>query len=99
MRSNRRGRFMPLVCLLNRRFQSVWRSRRRTAICAASNGVIGQGAGALCLVGGGHVERLDCNLAQDDPGEREGDAGRRVVEMGEHQEVPSVEANRVQGFV
>ena len=57
-------------------------------------------AGSRCpLVGGGHVERLDCNLAQDDPGEREGDAGRRVVEMREHQEVPTVEANRVQGFV
>ena len=47
------------------------------------------------LVGGGHVERLDCNLAQDDPGEREGDAGRGVVEMGKHKEVPSVEANRL----
>ena len=50
--------------------------------------------GETCpLVGGGHVERFDCNLAQDDPGEREGDAGRGVVEMRERKVTPSVEAH------
>ena len=57
------------------------------------------GMGSVPSVGGGDVERFESDLAHDDPCKCEGLAGGKVVEVGKHKEVPSVEACHVEWFM